>query len=104
MVKKVFILLCIEHNVSYYTELHKVICTVKRLFFRLTVMASIILTLALLCPSIVAQTLVSQTCNLQRTATIQSGAQAIIGGVIKIHEKGSNGYGCGVPTGSKWNK
>ncbi|KAK7087416.1 hypothetical protein V1264_021473 [Littorina saxatilis] len=42
----------------------------------------------------------SQTCNFERMATIQPGAQAMLGGLIGMHEQGKNGYGCGLPTAS----
>ena len=68
--------------------------------FRTPDMALLVWALAaLLCHA--AAEFESQTCNLDRMATIQVGAEAIIGGIIGVHAPGTNGYGCGVPKGSK---
>ena len=55
---------------------------------------------ALLCHA--AADLASQSCNVDSSATIQPRAEAIVGGIIGVREQGTNGYGCGVPTGSKF--
>ncbi|KAK7481553.1 hypothetical protein BaRGS_00027202, partial [Batillaria attramentaria] len=42
----------------------------------------------------------SQTCNEDRTAIIQSSAEAMLGGIIQMREHGQDGYGCGAPMSS----
>ena len=48
-----------------------------------------------------AADLASQSCSVDNGATIQSGAEAIVGGILGVRQQGSNGYGCGLQAGSK---
>lgn len=65
-------------------------------------MAVILLTISimLLCHGVMPQ-LLQQTCSSQPTASIQSGAEAMIAGILSFHDSSDSGYGCGVPSSSK---
>ena len=51
--------------------------------------------------AVAAASFEAQTCRFDRSATIQAGAEAMIGGLIGMHEQGTGGYGCGFPASSK---
>lgn len=48
---------------------------------------------------VTSQSLSRQTCDAAKSeVSIQPGADAIIGGVLAMHEEGTNGFGCGTIT------
>ena len=49
--------------------------------------------------SCVAAHLQAETCNLDKTAMIQDGAEAVIGVLFSAHNKATRKYGCGNPKG-----
>ena len=66
-----------------------------------------LLVVAAVLSCVYSQSITQQTCNTNSgQATIQTSADAYIGGLVSMHGKGSNGYGCGSisPSGNSWSK